>query len=125
MTRVYDFFIISFVICTIFEFFVIPFAMLKNILSPKIFRKLVISPNYYRETLASSIILRWSIFLQCTWSMTWLFNLFPVLVFLKKVSMCCIEKRIALALFAVITKSNFTNGSTASKITLDFNFLSS
>ena len=48
VTRVYGFFIISFVICTMFEFFVIPFAMLENFLSPKIFRKLIILPDYHR-----------------------------------------------------------------------------
>ena len=43
----------------------------------------------------------------------YLWNLIPIVVFLKKVLMCFIEKMITLALFAGITKSNFANLSTS------------
>lgn len=72
----------------------------------------IINPNNLAwrpplKPLASSTALGLSVFLQCTSSVIWWFNLFPIKVFQEKILMCFIEKMINLALFAGVTKSDF------------------
>ena len=65
------------------------------------------------KPLASSTALGLSVFLQCTSSVIWWFNLFPIKVFQEKILMCFIEKMVNLALFAGVTKSDFADLSTS------------
>ena len=69
------------------------------------------------KSLATSAMLDYSVFSQYTWSMIQWFQLFPLVVFLRKISICFIagNKSSRKALVTGIIKCNFANLSTSDK----------